>query len=147
MFDYDATGIEPTTQGQAELLPKGWYAFEIIDFVTNDGREYPMEGYTKEKKYPKVDFLAEVIDSSAHDEERIFHSVTFMPKEAKGSGMAIHFLKTIGEPYEGKIQPDCGNWVGKKFLGYVIADEYQGKKKNKISEIKLYEPKADGIPF
>lgn len=147
MFDYDATGIEPSTQGSAKLLPKGTYNFEIIEFVANNGTEYPREGYTKEKNYPKVDFLAEVVDDSTYNGERVFHSVTFMPKDAKGSGMAIHFLKTIGQPYEGKIQPDSSKWVGQRFTGYVIEDEYNGKKNNKISEVRLYEPKKDGLPY
>lgn len=153
MFDYDATGIEASSQGQGKLLPKKWFAFQIIPFVTKDGmKEYPFEGYTKEKNYPKVDFLAEVIDDEEFNGERIFHSVTFMPKETEGkptpgAGMAIHFLKTIGQPFEGKLQPDAQAWVGAKFLGYAIEDEYKGKKKNKIGEIKVYEPKKDGIPF
>ena len=148
MFDYDATGIEPTNQGQQKLLPKRWFSFEIIPFVTKDGsKEYPMEGFTKEKNYPKVDFLAEVIDDEEFNEERIFHSVTFMPKGKDGAGMAIHFLKTIGQPYEGAIKPDAQAWVGAKFMGYAITDEYKGKTKNKLGEIKLYEPKKDGVPY
>lgn len=153
MFDYDATGIEASNQGQNKLLPKKWFAWEIVSYVTKDGsKEYPLEGYTTEKKYPKVDFLAEVIDDPEFNGSRVFHSVTFMPKETDGkqtpgAGMAIHFLKTIGQPYEGKISPNSEDWVGAKFLGYALEDEYKGKKKNKIGEIKVYEPKKDGIPF
>lgn len=147
-FTFDATGIEPSTQGQAKLLPKKWFAFQIIPFVTKDGtKEYPMEGFTKEAKYPKVDFLAEVIDDEEFNGERIFHTVTFMPKGKDGSGMAIHFLKTIGQPYEGKIKPDAQAWVGAKFMGYAVTDSYNGKTKNKLGEIKIYEPKKDGVPF
>lgn len=153
MFDYDATGVEASSQGQSKLLPKKWFNFQIIPFVTKDGsKEYPLEGYTKEKNYPKVDFLAEVIDDEEFNGERVFHSVTFMPKETDGkptpgAGMAIHFLKTIGQPYEGKIKPDAQAWVGSKFMGYAITDEYKGKIKNKLGEIKVYEPKKDGVPF
>lgn len=152
MIDFDATGIEATSQGQQKLLPKRWFAFQIIPFVTKDGtKEYPLEGTTKEKGYPKVDFLAEVIDDEEFKGERIFHSVTFMPKDKPGAGMAIHFLKTIKQPYEGKIQADCQAWIGAKFMGYAIEDEYKGKKKNKIGEIMTYQgsalPKGDEIPF
>jgi len=147
VFEYDATGIEPSSQGQNKMLPKRWFNFEILNFTSKDGVDYPKEGYTKEKKYPKVDFLAEVVDDEEFNGERIFHSVTFMPKGKDGAGMAIHFLKTIGQPYEGQIKPDCFNWVGKRFTGYVIEDEYNGKKKNKLGEIKLYEPQKDGVPY
>jgi hypothetical protein len=156
-FDYDATGIEPTSQGQGKLLPKQWFTFEIIEYTTEDGsKTYPMEGYTKEKHYPKVDFLAEVVDEGDYEGQRIFHTVTFMPKDKDGAGMAIHFLKTIGQPFEGKITPDPLAWVGERFQGYAIVDEYQGKKKNKLGEIKAVEfqspevaqaAKEDTVPF
>lgn len=154
MFDYDATGIEPSSQGQGKLLPKQWFSFEVIEHTTKDGsKTYPLEGYTKEKNYPKVDILAKVIDHKDYADERVFHSVTFMPKGTDGSGMAIHFLKTIGEPYEGKIKPNAKTWVGAKFDAYVIEDEYMGKKKNKFGEIALYGTKTkdavsnSGLPF
>lgn len=143
MFEFDATGIDASSQGQNKLLPKKWFAFQIIAFTSKAGDEYPKEGFTKEAKYPKVDFLAEVIDDEEYNGERIFHTVTFMPKEKDGSGMAIHFLKTIGQPYEGKLKPDAQAWVGSKFMGYAITDEYKGKTKNKIGEIKVY----DEVPF
>jgi len=147
MFDYDATGIEPSAQGQNKVLPKRWFNFEIVPFISRIGDEYPREGITKEKKYPKVDLLAEVIDDEEFNGERVFHSVTFMPKDKEGAGMAIHFLKTIGQPWEGKIAPDCSKWLGAKFTAYVLTDEYNGKIKNKLGEIKLYEPKKDGLPY
>lgn len=152
--EYDATGIEPSNQGQNKLLPKRWFQFQIIPFASKAGDEYPREGYTKEKNYPKVDFLAEVINDTEYNGERVFHSVTFMPKDKPGAGMAIHFLKTIGQPYEGKIKPDAQAWVGAKFMGYAITDEYKGKVKNKLGEIKPIEespaiPNAPGsdLPF
>lgn len=153
-FDYDATGIEPSSQGQAKLLPKEWFTFEIISYTTNDGsKTYPMEGYTKENHYPKVDLLVEVVDAGEYKGTRVFHTVTFMPKDKDGSGMAIHFLKTIGQPYEGKIQPNADLWVGSRFQGYPIVDEYMGKKKNKLGEIKAtsVDPQAPNreseVPF
>ena len=140
MFKADLTGIEPSTQGQGRVLPKRWFSFEIIPYTTNDGsKTYPMEGETKEKHYPKVDFLAEVIDDEEFKGERIFHTVTFMPKGKDGAGMAVHFLKTIGQPYEGEQPIDAQDWVGAKFQGYAITDEYKGKVKNKLGEIKAYE--------
>jgi hypothetical protein len=147
MFDYDATGIEPSTQGQNKVLPKRWFSLQIIPFISKAGDEYPKEGYTKEKHYPKVDLLLEVIDDEEFNGERVFHSVTFMPKDKDGAGMAIHFLKTIGQPYTGPIKPDAKAWVGAKLMAYMLTEEYNGKTKNKIGEIKFYEPKKDGVPY
>jgi hypothetical protein len=79
--------------------------------------------------------------------------VTFLPAKQKdgkptpGAGMSIHWLKTIQQPWEGKFEVDSHAWIGAKFMGYVINEEYNGKTKNKISEIKLYEPKKDGVPY
>lgn len=157
-FDFDATGIQPSSQGQNKLLPKRWFSFEIVSYTTKDGsKTYPLEGFTKENNYPKVDILAQVIDDVEFEGERIFHSVTFMPKDKPGAGMAIHFLKCINQPWEGKITADSENWVGERFQGYAIEDEYMGKKKNKLGEIKPYEQfvnpeiaaaaKTNDIPF
>lgn len=151
-MEFDATGIEPSAGGQGKVLPKGWYNFEIVTYTTNDGtKTYPMEGFTKEAKYPKVDLLLQVIDNAQYQDCRVFHTVTFMPKEKDGSGMAIHFLKTIGQPFEGKLDIQSQDWIGGKLTGYAITDEYKGKVKNKLGEIKEYaatgSSKGDSVPF
>jgi hypothetical protein len=147
MFGFDSTGINPDERGGGKLLPKRWFDLEIIEHVSKDGKTYPMEGYTNEAKYPKVDILVKVINDPEYNDERIFHTVTFMPKDKKGAGMAIHFLKSIGQPWEGKFQVASNNWVGCQFKGYVITDEYKGKTKNKIGEIKPMEEVKESIPF
>lgn len=158
MFDYDATGVQPSSQGQGKILPKAWFNFEIISYTTNDGsKTYPMEGYTKENHYPKVDLLLQVIDNPEYEDCRVFHTVTFMPKDKDGAGMAIHFLKCINQPFEGKIKPNSEDWVGEKLQGYAITDEYKGKTKNKLGEIRPYATpthpeiakaaKNDDVPF
>lgn len=157
MNEYDATGIEASTQGQQKLLPKQWFTFEVIEYTTKDGAHtYPEEGLTQKNKYPKVNVLVEVVDEGEYQGERIFHTVTFMPKGIEGAGMAIHWLKTINQPFEGKFTPDPLAWVGERFLGYPIVDEYQGKKKNKLGEIKAVEfnnpeiakaASEDNVPF
>lgn len=149
-FGFNSTGINPDERGANVVLPKRWYEFEIVPFISKDGKMYPVEGYTKENKYPKVDMLVEIVNDAEFDGERIFHTVTFMPKDKKGAGMAIHFLKTIGQPWEGEFQVDSKNWINKRFMGYVVQDEYNGKTRNKIGEIKplgeMAKKEAD-IPF
>jgi hypothetical protein len=95
-----------------------------------------------------VSILCEVIDDTEEfNGERVFHTVTFLPSKNPGAGMSVHFLKTIGQPWEGNVKVDSSQWVGAKFMGYVVTDEYNGKTKNKLGEIKLYEPKKDGVPY
>lgn len=162
MFDFDATGIDPDSKGTSKVLPKGWYDFEIVEFVSKAGDTYPKDGRTKNND-PMVNILCEVINNPEFDGERVFHTVTFLPakgpdgKPTPGAGMSVHFLKCIGQPFEGKISPDSSQWVGAEFSGYVIQDEYKGKIKNKLGEIKpmatFQNPeieqaaKTDDVPF
>ena len=151
-FNFNATGIDPDSKGTSKVLPKRWYNLEIVSFVSKAGDEYPKDGATKNGD-PMVNILCEVIDDVEFNGERVFHTVTFLPakkadgKPTPGAGMSVHFLKTIGQPYEGEFKVISSDWVGCKFMGYLISEEYNGKTKNKIGEIKLYEPKKDGIPF
>ncbi len=135
-MEFDATGIEPTAQGQSKLFPKQWFMFEVVGHTTNDGRRYPLEGFTKKDNYPKVDSLCECVDPGEYEGQRIFHTVTFLPKDKDGAGMAVHWLKSINQPFEGKVNVDVQEWVGERFMGYPIIDEYNGKKRNKFGEIK-----------
>lgn len=151
-FKFDATGIDPDSKGTSKLLPKRWFNFEVVSFISKAGDEYPKDGKTQNGD-PMVNILCEVIDDEEFNGERIFHTVTFLPakrpdgKPTPGAGMSVHFLKTIGQPWEGAYEVDSSQWIGAKFMGYVITDEYKGKTKNKLGEIKLYEPKKDGVPY
>ena len=137
MIDFDATNIPPSAGGQGKVLPKGWYTFEIITYTTNDGsKTYPLEGFTKEKNYPKVDLLLQVVDNSEYEDCKVFHTVTFLPEGKDGAGMSTHFLKTINQPFEGRLKVNTDDWVGERLQGYAIQDEYKGKIKNKLGEIK-----------
>jgi hypothetical protein len=50
--------------------------------------------------------------------------------------MAIHFLKCIGEPWEGKIKVNPNNWFGKTLKAKVGADvDTVGRPKNVIVSI------------
>jgi len=146
-FNFDGTGIVVEDKKfEKKLLPKGTYTFEIVEFVSKAGDTYPKEGKTKNGD-PKVDILAEVVDTSVEfDGERVFHSVTFLPKDKPGAGMSVHFLKTIGQPWEGNISVDPSAWVGERFKAYVIEDEYNGKKSNKIKGVEPVTADS-GVPF
>lgn len=149
-FDFDGRGIiVEDKQFVKKLMPKGNYDYEIVEFVSKAGDSYPKEGKTKNGD-PKVDFLAQVITPGEFEGERVFHSVAFLPKDKNGAGMAIHFLKTIGQPWEGKFKVDPQAWIGERFRGYTVQDEYNGQKNNKIKGIEpIGVPTIgdSGLPF
>lgn len=144
-FNFDATGIDPDAKGTSRLLPKRWFDFEIASFISKAGDEYPKDGKTKNGD-PMVNILCEVINDDEFKGERVFHTVTFLKGGTPGAGMSVHFLKSIGQPWEGNFDVDSSDWVGAKFKGYVITDEYKGKTKNKLGEIKPYEETAPRNP-
>ena len=143
-FKYNSTGIDPDAKAQNKVLPKRWFSYEIVEFIAKDGTVYPREGTSKNGD-PQVVFLAEVIDDDGYKGERVMHTVTFLPPKGKdgkpsaGAGMAIHFLKTIGQPWEGEIEPEAEEWIGAKLDAYTLTEEYNGKTKNKFGEIRPYK--------
>lgn len=125
-FRYNSTGIDP--DAQFPLLPDGkWFPFRIFeakDATSKSG--HPMvvckvEPYNV-PEYPSEDFT-------------VFHYVTFLPPDSKGAGINVHFRKSIGVPWEGDVDVIAEDWVGKKFMGKVGHDTYQGKKNHKIVEV------------
>lgn len=133
MFPFDATGIDGT--GGFEPLPKGEYNFQIKN----------VEEKVTDKMRHIVKVTCEVIDNDEYSGKLVFHHVTFIPKGEPGSGMAIYFLATIQEPFEGTIEVEPLNWIAKRFKASVIIDEYKGKKNNKIAGVDLYEGYKDGV--
>jgi hypothetical protein len=120
---YDATGVD--ANGGFSIIEKpGWYPFRIL---VASPRESKNGNY-------QVTVDSACLDPKWRD-YMVRHWVTFLSKEQKGAGMAIHFLKCIGEPHEGVIDVDPLSWERKTFMGKVEISEYQGKRNNKFSEI------------
>jgi hypothetical protein len=128
---YDATGVD-ASGGYPIIEKPGFYPFRIT--VATPGQS------------KNGDFQV-VVDSVCLDPRwkdiPVRHWVTFLPKENKGAGMALHFLKCIGEPYEGVIDIHPMSWERKTFMGKVIINEYDGKRNNKFSEISAIKDDAE----
>ena len=125
---WDTTGI---SDEDFPTAPDGVYEFKITSAE---------ETKTKTKGYPAVVVRAQIIEALEHNGVGIMHQVTIMPGNMPGAGIAKKFLKSIGEPYEGKIDIVAMNWIGKKFTGYIIRDKYEGKTRNKIKWTQSYRP-------
>lgn len=122
-YRYNATGINADT-GYPIITEPGWYPFRIT---------VATEGQSKTGNY-QVTVDCACLDARWKDYS-VRHWVTFFKKGEKGAGMAIHFLKAIGQPYEGQIEIDPMAWERKVFMGKVVVNEYQGKKNNKFDAI------------
>ena len=126
MFQHNAA--EPTTGGGSTLLPAGTYDLVITK----------VEEKKSSKGYPMVNVTCEVQNNQEFNGAKVFHNVTFLPKDQKGSGMSSHFLKCINQPYQGDIQVDSANWIGEDFKGKIQTREYDKKDgtKAKTNDIK-----------
>jgi hypothetical protein len=140
-FAYDASNVHPS--GGNMPIPRGKYLLKIESVVEKRSRNGdPMV---------VVDFR--VTDSKYSGRKIRFHHVTFLPPEAKGAGMAIHFLKSIGEPFEGAIAIESARWIGKTLYGLVEQEpDLNGVPRNVVREVEsLAEGAAlkdeEGVPF
>jgi hypothetical protein len=130
-FTYDPAA--PTAGGNYALLPPGDYELQITD--------------TEERKTknndPMVNVTCEVINNPEYNGKNIFHNVSFLPKDKPGAGMASHFLKSIGQPFEGTLEINSDDWIGAKFRAKIGEREYtkkDGITKAKVNEIKTLKP-------
>ena len=143
-FSYNAEGIE--INPKIKPIPEGEYALEIVKV---------QESKTKKDGYPCVIVEFRVIDNVSLNGKKIpFHYVTFFPKENRGAGISIHFLKTIGEPYEKDFVVEPYKWIGKRIKAHVVIEKGRDGKSefNKVKWVNKYEgnqPKHDGerMPF
>lgn len=127
---HDATGVEPSAGPDA--FPAGVYHLEIIEAVEEVIKSGDNAGR------PKVTVAFRVIGGPHAGRHVKFYTVCFLPKEAKGAGMVLHFLKTIGEPYEGQFNYDEDRWIGKIIKAYVTVEEdRQNRRWNKVGQVMV----------
>lgn len=142
-YEYNTDGADMSGQGDF-IIADGEYIMRIDD--AKEGRS------KKEKEYQVICDL-KVADGDQKGFPVRFHRITFCdPKRSpKGAGMAIHFLKTIGQPWEGKPNIDPSHWVGKVFLAWLEASDFNGFKSMKVKWVKPVTKEQDEelseVPF
>jgi hypothetical protein len=152
MFNTDMTGVEI---GKSYTpLPEGSYVLRV----------HTVEEKKTKAGDPMVKVVLEVMTPLEHKGRKVFHNVTFFPAGAKGAGFAKHWLKVMGQPYEGQVTVNPAAWRGEKIVSDIIVEEdtWQGKQvlRNNLTEIERYdatEPQGteenaeseapDSIPF
>jgi len=122
-FKYDGRGVQPT--GGFSVIPDGRYVFRIVS--RQDGASKAGD--------PQVKVFAQVAVGPYAGQTIHPHRVTFLPRDSNGAGIAVHFIKTLGEPWEGEYEVESGNWLGKLFAAFAKEDEYQGTKSTKLTTI------------
>lgn len=152
MFPYNSTGIDPEAKNFTPA-PEGEYwlvvkeASDIKDMgprITRNGDPYVM--------------VTCEVDEGPYLGKMVWHNVTFMKAGAPGAGMAVKFLKTIGEPWDGEIDINPAIWIGRRFRAKLkIGKDNQGRPKNEIAyllEPEISSPVAqpnsmsdDEVPF
>ncbi len=103
-----------------EKAPQGFFTFQITDYKEKD-----KEGnyYETGNGDPKILAICEIVGSKEHDGKSALQNVIFyQPKSkgVKGIGITRHFLKCIEEPWEGDLEANPENWIGKRFMAECI---------------------------
>lgn len=129
MFPYNSQGVKPSNISGP--VPEGEYVLSIVS----------VEEAQSKRGYPMVKCVCRV-EEGEHVGAQIYHYVTFLPSGAPGAGIAIHFLKCLGEPWEEmeSLNVDPDHWIGKKLKAFVIQETYKKpdgseSKSNKISGV------------
>ena len=107
--------IDPTEpdQGEFKLVPEGERVLSVVG--------------VKERQSKNEDYMVEVALQDALTKTTMRHWVTFVPEGMPGHGIGKHWLKTLGEPFEGEILIEPENWRSKSIRAVVIHEEKNGK--------------------
>lgn len=144
-FSYNSTGVDLSRRGGGPVIPEGLHSFRIVE----------AKPATSKKGYPMAEIVCEVMNNPDLVGRRLKHWVVFMPPEHKAAGMAIHFLKVIGQPWEGQFDITVSAWEGATFIGKIKHEPFISKKTgNEVTGAKIAsvdyigEPtKTEDIPF
>ena len=144
-FKHNSTGVNP--DGGFTPLPEGDYILVIKDATEKMSK----------KGLPMVECDLEVIENVEFHGKGFKHYVVFIAKGEKGDGINVHFRKCIGVPWEGDVEVNADDWVGKKLRASLKIESrvYEGKNftGNKVVSVAPYGEKfpeikpAEEVPF
>jgi hypothetical protein len=129
---HNADGIE---MSGGQPFPEGDYHLKVVKAEQGTIKSGPNAGCDK----VTVDF--QVVGGEHAGRTVNYHTVSFLAKNAKGAGMALQFLKAIGEPYEGEYTWDESRWIGRVCKAYVVIEpDQEGNKWNRAKWINPPDP-------
>lgn len=107
---------------------------------------------TSGKGYPQLtidnDVMEAVNDPDWKFNDRIFHTITFIPKGLPGHGIAVHFFKVLGfKPDEqGIMDIDLDSLIGKQYRAFAYVERgADGRKYQRVRNFEPIEP-SDAMP-
>lgn len=157
---YDSKGIEVGSSNV--VAPAGEYSLRVKRvFDTDKKTDLPKK--TRDGD-PMVSVLCEIDDAGPYLGATVWHNVTFFRRNEdgsprKGAGMALHFLRVIGEEWgEGgaSFVYDTDRWIDRTFRAKLrVGKDMNGLPRNEIALLidPIDQPsvpvKSDGdeVPF
>ena len=137
-FQHNSTGVKPSSKW--EPIPPGKYLVRIYEAEPGITKK----GHNKVAVHVKIIEPAIVGTQKVAGREVKYHTITFLPPDAKGAGMALHFLKCIGEPYQEaeNLDVDERRWINKRFYADIELDWIRDNNGNvKLNEYGDKTPK------
>lgn len=127
--DYTSEGAE--VPADSFTIPDGEYILRV---------DKVKEGKSKNDDY-QVTCSMRVADGERKGFPVNYHRVTFLnpAKNPKAAGMSIHWLKVLGQPWEGKFKIYPEDWIGKCFLAYLAAETFNGFESMKVKWVKALD--------
>lgn len=107
---------------------------------------------TSSKGYPQLtienDVMEAVDDPDWKFNDKIFHTITLIPKGLPGHGIAVHFFKILGfKPNEqGLMDIDLDSLHGRQYRAFAYVEKgADGRKYQRVKNFEAIEP-SDAMP-
>lgn len=122
-FNADYTDVAPKEGGEG-----GGGLMAIKDEVTGKriryiGKVTEVKPYQSASGNACVNYTLKVVGGKHNGQELKFQNITFLPKEHEYAGIALHFLKCLRVPFEGKFKVKPDEWVGRHVYFFVKHEE------------------------
>lgn len=137
-FKHNSAGI--SAGSTFPTMPDGWYTFKIKK----------AEEQTSKRGHNMILAKCSPVNEPEFEDVTIWHYVVFIPKGEPGDGISVQFRKAIGVAYGGDDVVDASEWVGRTFDAYIVTEKYDGKDRNKISQVREVGSAPTGndeVPF